>query len=118
MLSLHQLMTFISFLDFDEIDNHIHMLSDDDSDLEPIMPDVIYEMSGVTLGLRMPAPFRLVPEAASVQAATLEPLILPHYNVHAPFILIPNVEEVQAPHVDDSQTLDVHYILRGGRVMR
>ena len=46
MLSLHQLMTFISFLDFDEIDNHIHMLSDDDSDLEPIMPDVIYEMSG------------------------------------------------------------------------
>ncbi|RVW27109.1 hypothetical protein VitviT2T_011710 [Vitis vinifera] len=108
----------IHFLDFDEIDNHIHMLSDDDSDLEPIMPDVIYEMSGVTLGLRMPAPFRLVPEAASVQAATLEPLILPHYNVHAPFILIPNVEEVQAPHVDDSQTLDVHYILRGGRVMR
>ena len=36
----------IHFLDFDEIDNHIHMLSDDDSDLEPIMPDVIYEMSG------------------------------------------------------------------------
>ncbi|RVW83873.1 hypothetical protein CK203_042097 [Vitis vinifera] len=35
------------------------------------MPDVIYEMSGVTLGPRTPAPFRLVPdEAASVQAAT------------------------------------------------
>ncbi|RVW73253.1 hypothetical protein CK203_059160 [Vitis vinifera] len=68
------------FLDFDEIDNHIHMLSDDDSDLEPIMPDVIYEMSGVTLGLRMPAPFRLVPEAASVQAATVEPFILPYYS--------------------------------------
>ncbi|RVX04669.1 Retrovirus-related Pol polyprotein from transposon 17.6 [Vitis vinifera] len=64
------------------------MLSDDDSDPEPIMPDVIYETSGVTLGPRMPAPFRLVPEAAS------------------------------APYADDSQTLDIQYVLRGGRVMR
>ncbi|KAJ9691124.1 hypothetical protein PVL29_013344 [Vitis rotundifolia] len=108
----------IHFLDFDEIDDHIHMLSDDDSDPEPIMPDVIYEMSGVTLGPRMPAPFRLVPEAASVQAATVEPLILPHYSVQTPFVLIPDVEEVQAPCVEDPQTLDVQYILRGGRVMR
>ncbi|RVW90962.1 hypothetical protein CK203_044193 [Vitis vinifera] len=52
----------IHFLDFDEIDDHIHMLSDDNSDPEPIMLDVIYEMSGVTLGPRMPAPFRLVPK--------------------------------------------------------
>ncbi|KAJ9704055.1 hypothetical protein PVL29_005372 [Vitis rotundifolia] len=108
----------IHFLDFDEIDDHIHMLSDDDSDPEPIMPDVIYEMSEVTLGPRMPAPFRLVSEAASVQAATVEPLILPHYSVQTPFVLIPDVEEVQAPCVDDPQTLDVQYILRGGRVMR
>ncbi|RVW88107.1 hypothetical protein CK203_042911 [Vitis vinifera] len=63
-------------------------------DPELIMPDVIYEMSGVTLGSKMPAPFRLVPEAGV------------------------NVEEVQAPCVDDPQTLDVRYILRGGRVMR
>ena len=82
-----------------------------DSDPELIMPDVIYEMSGVTLGPRMLAPFRLVPEAASVQAATVEPLILPHYSVRTPFILIPNVEEVQAPCVDDPQTLDVQYII-------
>eukprot|EP00261_Vitis_vinifera_P028366 XP_010662558.1 PREDICTED: uncharacterized protein LOC100853663 [Vitis vinifera] len=108
----------IHFLEFDEIDDHIHMLSDDDSDPEPIMPDVIYETSGVTLGPRMPAPFRLVPEAAPVQAATVEPLILPHYNVQTPFILIPDVEGVQAPYVDDSQTLDIQYVLRGGRVMR
>ncbi|KAL6312346.1 hypothetical protein AAG906_008000 [Vitis piasezkii] len=108
----------IHFLEFDVIDDHIHMLSDDDSDLEPIMPDVIYEMSGVTLGPRMPAPFRLVPEAASVQAATVEPLILPHYSVRTPFILIPDVEGVQVPYVDDSQTLDIQYVLRGGRVMR
>ncbi|RVW60418.1 Transposon Ty3-I Gag-Pol polyprotein [Vitis vinifera] len=108
----------IHFLEFDEIDDHIHMLSDDDSDPEPIMPGVIYEMSGVTLGPRTPAPFRLVPEATSVQVATVEPLILPHYSVRTPFILIPDVEEVQAPHVDDSQTLDIQYVLRGGRVMR
>ncbi|KAJ9677933.1 hypothetical protein PVL29_022737 [Vitis rotundifolia] len=94
------------------------MLSDDDSNPKPIMPDVIYEMSGVTLGPRMPAPFRLAPEVALVQAATVEPLILPHYSVRTPFILIPDVEEVQAPCVDDPQTLDVQYILRGGRVMR
>ena len=47
----------IHSLEFDEIDDHIHMLSDGDLDPEPIMPDVIYEMSGVTLGPRMPAPF-------------------------------------------------------------
>ena len=56
----------IHFLEFDEIDDHIHMLSDDDSDPEPIMPGVIYEMCGVTLGPWTPAPFRLVPEAASM----------------------------------------------------
>ncbi|RVW53231.1 hypothetical protein CK203_091616 [Vitis vinifera] len=108
----------IHFLEFDEIDDHIHMLSDDDSDIEPIMPDVIYEMSGVTLGPRTPAPFRLVPEAASVQAATVEPLILPRYSVQTPFVLVPDVEDFQAPHSDDPQTPDVQYILRGGRVLR
>ncbi|RVW20335.1 hypothetical protein CK203_116411 [Vitis vinifera] len=101
----------IHFLDFDEIDDHVHMLSEDDSDPEPIMPNVIYEMNGVTLGPRMPAPFQLVPEAALVQTATVQPLILPHYSVQVPFILIPDVEGVQASHVDDSQTPDVQYIL-------
>ena len=91
----------IHFLDFDEIDDHIHMLSEDDSDSKPIMSDVIYEMSGMTLGPRMLAPFRLVLEAASVQATTVEPLILPHYSVQVPFILIPDVEGVQVPRVDD-----------------
>ena len=43
---------------------------------------------------------------------------MPHYSVRTPFILIPDVEEVQVPRVDDSQTLDVQYILQGGRVMR
>ncbi|RVW73547.1 Ribonuclease HI [Vitis vinifera] len=108
----------IHFLDFDETDNHVHMLSWDDPDPEPIMPAGIYETSGVTLEPQMPAPFRLVPEAASVQAATSEPLAFTRYSVQAPYILIPDVEEVRAPHVDISQTPDVQYILRGGRVVR
>ena len=32
--------------------------------------------------------------------------------------MVPNIEEVQTPHIDDSQTLDVQYILRGGKVLR
>ncbi|XP_059596919.1 uncharacterized protein LOC100852852 [Vitis vinifera] len=108
----------IHFLDFDETDDHVHMLSWDDPDPEPIMPAGIYETSGVTLEPQMLAPFRLVPEAASVQAATSEPLTFTRYSVQAPYILIPDVEEVQAPHSDDPQTLDVQYILRGGRVVR
>ncbi|RVW18920.1 hypothetical protein CK203_102504 [Vitis vinifera] len=108
----------IHFLDFDETDDHVHMLSWDDPDPEPIMPAGIYETSGVTLEPQMPAPFRLVPEAAFVQAATSEPLTFTRYSVQAPYILIPDVEEVQAPHSDDPQTPDVQYILRGGRVVR
>ena len=108
----------IHFLDFDEIDDHVHMLSWDDPDPEPIMPAGIYETSGVTLEPQMPAPFRLFHEAASVQTTTSEPLTFTRYSVQAPYILIPDVEEVRAPHVDISQTPDIQYILRGGRVMR
>ncbi|RVW78291.1 hypothetical protein CK203_055767 [Vitis vinifera] len=108
----------IHFLDFDETDDHVHMLSWDDPEPEPIMPAGIYETSGVTLEPQMPASFRLVPKAASVQAPTSEPLTFTCYSVQAPYILIPDVEEVQAPHRDDPQTPDVQYILRGGRVVR
>ncbi|RVW90695.1 hypothetical protein CK203_046462 [Vitis vinifera] len=62
----------------------------DDTEPEPIMLDGIYEMDKATLGPRVPTPF----------------------------ILIPNVEDVQASRVDDPQTLDVQYILRGSRVLR
>ena len=51
----------IHFLDFAELDNHIHMLSWDEPDLEPIVSDKVYEMGGVTLGCRMPTLFRLIP---------------------------------------------------------
>ncbi|RVW93377.1 hypothetical protein CK203_022397 [Vitis vinifera] len=87
-------------------------------DPEPIMPAGIYETSGVTLKPQMPAPFRLFPEAASVQATIVEPPTFTCYGVQTPFVLVPYIEEVQAPHIDDSQTLDVQYILQGGRVLR
>ena len=45
-------------------------------------------------------------------------MTFPHYSVRTPFVLISNVVEVQTQYVDDSQTLDIQYVLRGGRVMR
>ncbi|RVW76831.1 hypothetical protein CK203_043067 [Vitis vinifera] len=69
-------------------DNHIHMLSWDDIDPEPIELGDIYETSSMSLGPQ------------------------------TPFVLVPDVEEFQAPHSDDPQTPDVQYILRGGRVLR
>ena len=105
-------------IDFDELDDHIHMLSWDDSKPEPMESDEIYEIGGVTLGLQMPTPFKLVPEATSVQTATIEPLTFPHYSAQMPFVLIPNVEEVQTPYVDDIHILDIRYVIHGGRVVR
>ena len=84
----------IHFLEFFDLDDHIHMLSWDDIDLEPIASDGINEMDETTLGPRMPVPFGLVPEVASVQIATIEPLIFPHYSIQTPFILISDVKEV------------------------
>ncbi|RVW71446.1 hypothetical protein CK203_057567 [Vitis vinifera] len=66
----------------------------------------------------MPTPFRLVPEAASVKATIVESLTISHYSVQTPFILVLDVEKVQTPHINDSQTLDVQYILREGRILR
>ena len=105
-------------IDFFEFDDHIHMLTLDDSEPEPIVSDGIYEMSGVTLGPRMPVPFRLVPEAASVQTVIVKALIFPYYSVQTPFVLISDVDEVQAPYVDDVHISDVHYVIRDGRVVR
>ncbi|RVW71161.1 hypothetical protein CK203_059830 [Vitis vinifera] len=68
-------------IDFAELDDHIHMLSWDESKLEPIVSDEIYEIGKVILGPRMSTPFRLVPVAASVQTATVEPSTFPHYRV-------------------------------------
>ena len=113
-------------IDFVELDDHIHMLSWDESESEPILSDEIYEIGRVILGPRMSTPFRLVPEVASVQTATVEPSIFPHYSVRTPFVLIPDVDEVQTPYVDihqtpyvdDAHTLDVQYVICGGKVVR
>ena len=108
----------IHYIDFVELDYHIHMLRWDDSELELIVSYEIYEIGRVTLGLRMSTPFRLVPGAASVQMTTVEPLTFPHYSVQTPFVLSSNVDEVQTPYVDNVHTSDVQYVIRGGRVVR
>ena len=41
-----------------------------------------------------------------------------HYSVQTPFVLIPDVDGVQAPYVDDVHTSDVQYVIRGGRVVQ
>ena len=105
-------------IDFAELDDHIHMLSWDESEPEPIVSYRIYEIGQVTLGPQMPTPFKLVHEAALVQTTTVEPLTFPHYSVRTLFVLIPDIEEVQTPYDDVSQTPDVQYILRGSRVLR
>ena len=74
----------------------------------------------------MSTPFRLVLEAALIQTATIKPLTFPHYSVRAPFVLIPDVDEVQTPYVDASQTpyvddahiSDVQYVICRGKVVR
>ncbi|KAL6323896.1 hypothetical protein AAG906_005893 [Vitis piasezkii] len=81
-------------IDFTKLDDHIHMLSWDESELEPIVSYQIYEIGIVILGPQMSAPFGLVPKAASVQTATVEPSIFPYYSVRTPFVLISDVDEM------------------------
>ncbi|RVW79648.1 hypothetical protein CK203_065292 [Vitis vinifera] len=80
-------------IDFAELDDHIHMLSWDESEPEPIVSYRIYEIGQVTLGPQMPTPFKLVHEAALVQTTTVEPLTFPYYSVRTLFVLIPDIEE-------------------------
>ena len=94
------------------------MLSWDDTEPKPIELGDIYEMSSMTLRPQMPTSFRLVLEEASLQTTIVDSPTFTRYSVQTPFVLVPDVEEVQAPCVDDPQTLDVRYILRGGRVMQ
>ena len=116
----------IHSIDFPELDDHINILSWDELELEPIASDKINEIGRVTLGHWMSTPLRLILKTASVQTTIVKPLTLPHYNAHAPFIWIPDVEEVQTlyvdvsqtPYVDNVPTSDVQYVLRGGRVVR
>ncbi|KAL6344126.1 hypothetical protein AAG906_029794 [Vitis piasezkii] len=108
----------IHFLDFADSDDHVCMMSWDDIDPEPIELGDIYGMSSMSLGPQVPTPFRLFPETASVHASIVEPPTSTRYSIQTPFVLVPDVEEFQAPHSDDPQTPDVQYILRGGRVLR
>ena len=108
----------IHFLDFAKLDDHIHMLSQDDSELKPIASDEIYEISQVNLSPQMPTPFRLVPEAMSIQTTIVAPPTFPHYSAQTPFVLISGVEEVRTSYVDDVHIFDIQYVICGGRVVR
>ena len=74
----------------------------------------------------MSTPFRLVPEAKSVQTTTIKPSIFPYYSVRTLFVLITDVDEVPTPYVDvshtpyvnDAHTLDVQYVIHGGRMVQ
>ena len=105
------------FIDFAELDYHIHILSWDESQLEPLVSYGIYEIGRVALGPRMPTPFKLVPEAASVQTITVEPLTFPHYSAQTPFVLISDIKEVHTPYVDDVHIPNIQYVIHGGRVV-
>ncbi|KAL6350182.1 hypothetical protein AAG906_004122 [Vitis piasezkii] len=96
----------------------LRKLKEDESELEPIVSYEIFEIGRVTLGPQMSTPFRLVPKAASVQMTIVKPLTFPHYSVQMPFVLIPCVDEVQTPYIDDVQTSNVQYVICGGRVVR
>ena len=72
----------------------------------------------MTLGPRMPTPFRLVPKTTSVQTTIVVSLTFPHYNAQMLFVLISDVEKVRTPFVDDARIPDIQYVIRGGRVVR
>ena len=104
--------------DFAKLDDHIHMLSWDKSEPQPVVLDKIYEISIVTMGPQISTPFKPIPNVASVQTAIVEPLTFSHYSVQTPFVLIPDVEKVQTPYVDVFQTPDIQYVIRRDRVVR
>ncbi|RVW78074.1 hypothetical protein CK203_059659 [Vitis vinifera] len=93
----------------DHIEQRIKKLrvsdSSDDSKLEPIVVDERYEVGRVILDSQASAPFRLVPNTSPVQLTIVEPLILPCYIVHFPFIL--------SLDPDETVNQDVQYIIRG-----
>ena len=72
--------------------------------------DERYEVGRVILDSQASAPFRLVPNTSPVQLTIVEPLILPCYIVHFPFIL--------SLDPDETVNQDVQYIIRGRRVVR
>ena len=72
--------------------------------------DESYEVGRVILDSQTSAPFRLVPNTPPIQLTIVEPLILPCYIVHFPFIL--------SLDPDETVNQDVQYIIHGSRVVR
>ena len=98
----------IHFMNFIEPDDHIHIMSRDDSKLKPIIVGESYEVDGVILDPQTFAPFRLVLDMPPIQLIMIGPLILPCYNIQFSFILSLDLNE--------AVTQDVQYVIHGGRV--
>ena len=76
----------IHFMDFTKPNDRIHMLSLDDSELEPIVVDESYEVDGVISDPQAFTPFRLVPNTPPVHLTMVRPLIRPCYSIQFSFI--------------------------------
>ncbi|KAL6318258.1 hypothetical protein AAG906_035801 [Vitis piasezkii] len=97
----------------DHIEQRIKKLrvsdSSDDSKLEPIVVDESYEVGRVILDSQASAPFRLVPNTPQYSLTIVEPLILPCYIIHFPFILSLDPDEtpvLEISHGDDNLFLN------------
>ena len=73
-------------MDFTKPDDRIHMLSLDDSELEPIVVDESYEVDGVISDPQAFTPFRLVSNTPPVHLTMVRPLIRPCYSIQFSFI--------------------------------
>nr|CAN68856.1 hypothetical protein VITISV_011242 [Vitis vinifera] len=80
-------------MDFTEPGDHIHIMSWDDSKLEPIVVDMSYEVDKVILDPQTSTPFRLVFD--------MPPMLL----TTSPFIL--------SPDPDETVTQDFQYVIHG-----
>ena len=63
------------------------MLSWDDGLPESIVLHDIYEIDGVSLGPRAPAPFSLIPDEAPFQLSNFTPLVIGCQDSFVPFTL-------------------------------
>ena len=80
-------------MDFIEPDDHIHMLSWDDYEPEPIVVDESYEVDRMISNSQASTPFRLVIDTPPLELTTIGLLIHPCYNIQSSFILSRDLDE-------------------------
>ena len=98
------------FLDFSVDDDVIRVLSWDDLVPEPIILDGSYEVDGITSSPQTPMLFRLILDVAPMQLLAPRSMTDSRHTTQTPFIL--------TPCEDQTDSHDVQYVIRGGRVLR